>query len=74
MLGDANFRFKLDDDDDDDDGDDFFEELDLLELLLDFDDDEDLVKERRGVFSLSSTSPVQWTIFLPSGDDDGESG
>ena len=70
LLADDDFRSGFNDDDDDD----FLDELDLLGLLLDFDDDddEDLVEERRGAFSLSSTSPVQWTIFLPSADGNGE--
>ena len=69
MLDDDDFRFELENEDDDD-----FDELDLLELLDNFDDEGDLIEEQRGAFSLSSTSPVQWTIFLPYGDDDGESG
>ena len=49
---DDDFRFELDDDDDGE----IFDELDLL-LLPDVDDL--LFDERRGAFSLSSTSPVQ---------------
>ena len=64
---DEDFRFELEDDEPE-----LFDELDLLLLLLDFDDL--LFEERRGAFLSSSTSLVQWTIFLLSGDCAGESG